>query len=597
MSSSISEPHPEAEGTTPTLDPPPSSSSETLPPGSPETDGLTLPLPIPLQVSESERRVKVKKRVRVRRRDNEIAEEEGDDPFTDPSSQSRRHRSRSSPHPNPFDGHSGRTVDEFLLDEPQRSQRLRRLWRRLRIPLALTVAVAAVSWFAWNLIVAKRTEALVSAFFTAAQEKDWTQVQELVDRRGDELPDTIEILRVRIEAARRLNNDAEAARLLETIPREESDAAERYLEAARLHCRSARFGKAAVQLERVLRLRPEDREALVRLVPILAIQQRDADYVDKLWAWHDLPGVKNALTALRMLAEGVPMVQAGPLIADWSDARELSASLGSDPVPTDDPGLEPILERAAESDPESYGMISAQADRLRRAGQLPAALRLLDEGIARSPGDPSLHAVKLLVVAQAGDAIESDAELKRTPQVANKDVRYWIARSLIDEQMERLYQSFEAVRRGLELRPHDPVLKQRSLRLAGRLKEYTIEDNAREFLAAAEELVALVRRPDAELLTRPALIRAAELCRAMNRNKEANAWSAMLLQIPEAETTEDTEDLESRLGLTPDSEASDGLLPSAPAPRNSESPSEDRNAEGNAGPTQRKSSSAGSDGL
>jgi|GEM_PF-5197525 len=543
--------HPEGATSPPELPPPP---FEPTPSGSPDTERSTAFSTSPRHAPEGERRVKVKKRIRVRRRrdDGDLQNQEGNATFREHSSSHRR-PSRSLTHPEPFPppGWSGKTVDDFLVDEPRPSTSLRQLWRRLRIPLALGLATTVVAWFAWSLIAAQRTKALVAALFAAAGENDWAQVQDLVDRRGDELPKTIEVLRVRIEAARRLNNDAEAARLLETIPREEPDAADRYFEAARLHCRAARFGKAAVQLERVLRLRPQDRDALVRLVPILAIQQRDADYVEKLWALHDLPGVENALTALRMLAEGVPMVQVGPLIADWTDARELIAALGPDPVPTDDPGLEPILERAAKADPDSYGMISARADRFRRAGQLPAALRLLEEGIARTPGDPSLHAVKLLVLAQAGDAIESDAELKQTPQIANKDVRYWIARSLIDEQMERLYQSFEAVRRGLELRPHDPVLKQRSQRLARRLKEYTVEENDRAFLAAAEELVALVRRPDAELLTRPALIRAAELCRAMNRNKEANAWSALLLQIPDAEPTED---LESRLGLAPDSD-------------------------------------------
>lgn len=376
---------------------------------------------------------------------------------------------------------------------------------RWRIAVLATIAVCimlAGGWFGWS---AWRSSQLRVQARDAIDRADWDRAEDRLTRLVWYHPTDAEALNLRIGVALSRGEPALAATLLSTVPESDSRALEARITAGRLWLQAFHPREAEAAFRAALRLRPDSDAARLALIAILAIQGRAADYEAEAWALHD-HGVEP-IKALRLLAQAAPAIPPDTLARTADDGT--------------------VLRLAFDADPDDAYTRIALARFERARGKTEIARGLLEplRGVASVPPESQVEWAACLLDDNDTDHLE--AFFSEAPGPLDRMAGYWMLRG---EWADRNGQADEAVscfRTAVDRDPRDPAAHYRlgrALRAVGRQDEAVAEmDVARQ----AQELKDLVAKISDSSRNADLLSRASQICAAIGRDREANAWLAL----------------------------------------------------------------------
>jgi tetratricopeptide (TPR) repeat protein len=398
----------------------------------------------------------------------------------------------------------------------QRATRLRRV--------ALVIGgLAVVVLVALLLLREFRRARLWASSEQAARAGRWEDAERDLARMAWYAPLDREALSLRARAAMERGDRELAAECLGRIPPSAPDAAAARLTQGRLLQELFRVGAAETAYRKALAIDQKLNEARRALIGLLGIQRRTAEQEAEIWSWHDRAGPSERLEALRLLAEGVAVIPPETLARNVDEGA--------------------VLERCIESEPGNAYTIAALAAFRRQRGDIQGARALVElpttmnvsgqpvsiqEWIRPSNWSP-LDDEWIACQIDEGryDEVRPFCETPPPDCPPNSTAfRYRLSGDWMMAQ-NRFDEAVNRYREALRREPRDPSHHYRlgqALRAAGQDAEAVRELEA---FTTAQELKAVVGRisdqaPEPELLAK-----AAELCRVLGRQREANAWATL----------------------------------------------------------------------
>jgi tetratricopeptide (TPR) repeat protein len=291
------------------------------------------------------------------------------------------------------------------------------------------------------------------------------------------------------------------------IPADHPRAAAERVRAGALLLGAFRLGEAEAAYRAALAIDRHSEEALRALVVIYGVERRARDQEGALWALHDLRGTATAIEALRLLAPGVPMIPPDSLPKDIDEAQ--------------------LLQRARRAEPRDAWATIALADLLRSRGETDAACGLLISKPVFEGDRPWFQAWDAAwgrLLLDEGRGAELEALIDHGTD-GTGDPSGWLAMvGACRAEQGRFGEAAKAFRAAVRADPRDPRHRYRlarALRSAGNEKEAEREEAA---FRAAEELKAVASEIDEEAPDPVLMARAADLCEAAGRGREARAW-------------------------------------------------------------------------
>jgi tetratricopeptide (TPR) repeat protein len=380
-------------------------------------------------------------------------------------------------------------------------------WRRRAsvwaVLVLVTVATAAV------VVREVRTGNLRGRAEAAARLGSWDRTEHELARLSWYGPLDREALRLRADAAIARGDHDLAARCLGAIPRSAPDAAAARLAQGRLLQGLFRVAAAEEAYRDALSIDPKRTEARRARIALLGLERRARDQEAELWALHDDGTPAERLEALRLLAEGGPVVPPDTLARNVDEGYVLERCLQAEP------GNDPARAALAAFH-RQRGAIRRVRDllRVRLSGARPPHPRILEEWIACLLDEGRLDEARAWCEPEpSGTAADSPLAWRLRGD--------WLAALGRDADADAAY------RVALRLGPRDATTHYRAgqiLRASGRAEESA---ELLRWFALAQELKE-VARSFADDAPDPALLeRAAELCRAMDRTREARGWASL----------------------------------------------------------------------
>jgi tetratricopeptide (TPR) repeat protein len=324
-----------------------------------------------------------------------------------------------------------------------------------------------------------------------------------------------ESLRLRAEAAERRGNPLGAARWLLAIAPASRAAAALRVRAGALLLGAFHLRDSEDAYRSALAIDERSEEAVRALIVISGVAKRADEQEQWLWKLHELGDRPTRIEALRLLAPGVAVIPPDSLPRGIDEAQ--------------------LLNRAVAADPSDSGAASALADLLVLRGRSAEARQMLD-GLPRptSTRDEQARseAYGAIVLDEASEA-EAERHFRPLPRTA----RGWSQRGEWLTLHGHHADAAEAFAKAVALDRRDPHHRYRWSRA---LQATGDTDEARRQLGlfqSAEELKVLTAGIDEQAPDPASLRRAAELCRALGRDREASAWADLAREAsrPEAE--------------------------------------------------------------
>lgn len=373
---------------------------------------------------------------------------------------------------------------------------------RRRLAVAAVVAVAALI-VAWSGL-AVRKAILWSRADHLARASRWDAAEDALARLAWYGRLGPEALRLRAESAVRRGDPALAARCLGAVPDHAPGAVSARMRQARLLLELFRMREAEAAYRAVLRLDPSLSEARRALIMVLGLKGRAREQEAELWALHDGANLTTAIEALCYLAPGSAVVPPDGLARNADEGAVLAPCVAQDP--TDDEA------RAALS--RFY----------RQRGRIDEAFALCESRhVDHNEGSMLADEVRALLL-DTGQLAEAAAWFEPVPPATRDSARFWGLRGDWLRARGRDADAVASYEEAVRIVPRDPAWHYRlgqALRGAGRLEA---ADRHLGWFQHAEELKAIASRIDLDAPQPEALQRAAELCRLMDRDREARAW-------------------------------------------------------------------------
>jgi Flp pilus assembly protein TadD len=390
------------------------------------------------------------------------------------------------------------------------SNRTQRRVAARRWPTAILLLLAALVLLGW-VWRARRVSTLWRAAREAVRSADWDRAEHNLAIMGWYGALEGESLRMRIAVARRRGDMATTAALLGRVQGSQADMAAARLEQGRLLIELGRLNEAERVYRLLLETQPTSAPARRGMIAVLGLAGRREEQEEQLWQLHDLAGSRRDLRveALCLLARGVPVIP-GEFLPQGTDEGR-------------------ILERGVEAEPENGHVRAALAHFLRNRGRLDDARRILEDKITSRGTPPAVEEEFLALLLDEGRFDEAENWLARTvDRPVSATARYVLLRgiwqSLSEGQAKGELDFREAVKRD----QRDPEPRHRlaqSLRAQGRTEEAAVWLGWVEDARLLNQIAASLdyASPDPA-----AMQQASSLCRRMQRDREADAWEALL---------------------------------------------------------------------
>lgn len=375
---------------------------------------------------------------------------------------------------------------------------------------ALTVLMAMMlapgGWLGWD---AYRSETLWREARGAADVEAWDRVESALARRAWYRPADPDAIELRVTAALRRGDRQTAIDALKAVPDSSPLAVKAHLMRGRILKEAYRPAEAIDAFRAVLRLDPTQAEAHRELIIIFGIERRAGEQEAQLWELHDRAGA--TIEALRILAQSIVIIPPGAL--------DKSADEGS------------VLRRCLETTPDDPSLPAPLASFLRNRGRVAEARAVLEPWLRSGRGGPDIRLEDLACLLDQGEIESARPWLERPSDPIRMQARYWRLRAdwlrLQDRSQEALECDREAVRRD----PRDPELRYRLARAfqtAGQVREADQALAVHRRLQLLSEVAAGISEtaPDPDRL-----LRAARLCRELDRDREARGWYQALTRI------------------------------------------------------------------
>jgi tetratricopeptide (TPR) repeat protein len=374
----------------------------------------------------------------------------------------------------------------------------------VRISLILLATSIAGIW-AWR---GFRSAALWSQAQGAAKEGDWALTEQALGGMAwyGTLP--AEAQRLRIQAATKRGERAVAARLLEQVQGNPAQVIGALVERGRILLELDRLREAEETYHRILEIQPTNSSARKALIGILGLQRRGTEQEYQLWTLFEQARSRPAarVEALCLLARGGPVIPADTL------PREV------------DEGM--VLERGLKADPDNPHIRAALAFFLRNRGHHAEAEQILERGDKAPEGEEYLA---LLLDLGRIDVVGRLLNLpdRSAPPTTAPSPRRSLLRGIWLTMQGKPGEAVESFQEAIKGDPRNPEAHHRlaqALRAAGHPEEAAPHLDWVEDARSLQQLISGINYSSAN----PAVLaRAAELCRKMGRNREADSWESL----------------------------------------------------------------------
>jgi tetratricopeptide (TPR) repeat protein len=383
--------------------------------------------------------------------------------------------------------------------------------RRRRLLWVVLVATASVAGSAWAWRSYRRVALWREARF-AAGAGDWVATERSLNRLASYQRLETDSLRLRIKAAIHRNDRATAASLFGQLEGSDAEIASARLEQGRLLQDLDRLGEAEGAFRAAIARSPASYAPRKALIGILGLERRGADQEAELWDLieHAGPRTEVRAEALCLLARGGPVIPAETLRVGEDEGA--------------------ALDRASRADPDNPYILAALAFFLRNRGKLDEARRLLTPWFLEHGDEPPVGDEYLALLLDEGRADEAGELLGTTDGPGDSHAasgRRSLLRGVWQSMRGRHADATKAFRLAVldDPKDHEPRYRlAQALRAVGRPEE---AEPAQAWVETARALRQVAAHIDYAVPDPAAVSHAAELCRAMGRVREADAWSSV----------------------------------------------------------------------
>jgi tetratricopeptide (TPR) repeat protein len=266
---------------------------------------------------------------------------------------------------------------------------------------------------------------------------------------------------------------------------------------------------AELAFKQALRADSQMLEARRSLVGLMGIERRETDQLSELWSWYQ-SGV-SPIEPLRLIAQSVVVIPPGTL------------------AKTIDEGM--VLEKSVQAEPDSTHIRPALARYYRNRGEVDKALGLLDDWLKTHQEDVPEQIERLFCLVEAGDLDLASLVIAKAPEAWRKSANFWIASGDHQRNQSQWQEAVQAYEQALLIDSRQPETYYRLAECKRALGLGVESAKLLEKHASIRKLAELAAVVDPNTPGVTGMMAVANLCRTLNRDREARAWAMEVLRL------------------------------------------------------------------